>query len=164
MWRYRLRVVPDTAIRRKFAFNVDLQRAIVFVSDQRNGPYVVPSRLEDIAGRKFLLVPDDCGLSDTVRVLFRDAKLASDEYEGRALGYQVLEKWARMGIGVTLLPASHVTDTAFARPFKTNGGSIALIEFEAQWTPGQEVRKSFKTVMSCLSSFQSPNAAEILTA
>lgn len=127
---------------------------LFFVSDQKNASQPPALSLSEIAAHKFLLVPDDCGLSDTVRILFRKANLEMDEYEGRALGYHVLEKWARMGIGVTLLPASHVVDTDYARPVKISDGSFAAIEFEAQWSEAQEARASFNALIACLGSFQ----------
>ena len=89
---------------------------LLFVSDQPNRPASGPVGLQECVGRKILLVQDACGLSDTVRLLFRKADLAPDECEGRALGYHMLEKSARMGIGVTLLPASQVPDWTHARP------------------------------------------------
>lgn len=128
---------------------------LLFVSDQQNGARPAAQDLGGVTGKKVLLVPDDCGLSDTVRILFRDAKLELDEYEGRALGYNVLEKWARMGIGVTLLPMSQVADESFARPLKLSDDSFAMITFEAFWAVGQEGRKCFQTMVSCLTGFQS---------
>ncbi len=39
---------------------------------------VPPSTLSDIAHKKFLLVPDACGLADTVRFLFENQNLEMD--------------------------------------------------------------------------------------
>ncbi|SNZ19190.1 LysR family transcriptional regulator [Cohaesibacter gelatinilyticus] len=120
------------------------------VSDQKNQTPTGSSKLTDIAGQKILLVPDDCGLSDTVRFLFQDQKLTMDEYEGRALAYHVLEKWAHLGIGATVLPASQVTRTDYARPLKTTDDTFASIQFEAHWMARQETRSSFDALMACL--------------
>ena len=98
-----------------------------------------------------LLVRDDCGLSDTMRLLCCKPELVPDEYAGRALGYQLLEKWARMGIGVTLLPGSQISDPTHARPVVLSDGSAALITFDAPWAPRQEARPSFGSMTACLS-------------
>ncbi len=126
---------------------------LLFVSDRRNGASTTAKDLEEIARHKVLLVSDDCGLSDTVRIMFNDAKLILDEYEGRALGYNVLEKWARMGIGITLLPASQVNDLDFARPLRVSDDNIGVIQFDAYWTEAQERRSCFEPMMACLRGF-----------
>jgi len=97
-----------------------------------------------------LLVPDDCGLSDTVRFLFQDQNLELDAYEGRALAYHVLENWAHLGIGVTLLPASQVTKPEFASPLMSVTDTIVSIQFEAHWMARQENRKSHDAILSSL--------------
>jgi len=120
------------------------------VSDHQKQAQTDASTLPDIADQKILLVPDDCGLSETVRFLFQDQNLEMDEYEGRALAYQVLEKWAHMGIGVTLLPASQVTKPEFARPLKSADQTLASIQFQAQWVARQEDGPHFQDIMACL--------------
>lgn len=136
--------------------NTNMQSAQIYseplfvVSDQPNTGAACSSSIADIAERKILLVPDDCGLSDTVRFLFQDQNLELDVYEGRALAYHVLENWAHLGIGVTLLPASQVTKPEFASPLKSITDTIVSIQFEAHWTANQEKRKSFGAIISCL--------------
>ncbi len=136
--------------------NSNLQSAPIYaeplfiVTDQKNTYGTVASTLEDIADQKILLVTDDCGLSDTVRFLFQEQKLALDTYEGRALAYHVLENWAHLGIGVTLLPASLVTKPEFASTLKNASGHIISIEFGALWAAAQKERSDFDKVMSCL--------------
>lgn len=120
------------------------------VTDQPNGATSDSLSLASIAERKILLVPDDCGLSDTVRFLFQDQNLELDAYEGRALAYHVLENWAHLGIGVTLLPASQVTKPEFASPLKSITDTIVSIQFEAHWMASQEHRKSFGAILSSL--------------
>ncbi len=123
---------------------------LFIVSDHPNGATSTPASLVDIAERKILLVPDDCGLSDTVRFLFQDQNLELDAYEGRALAYHVLENWAHLGIGVTLLPASQVTKPEFASPLKSIEDNIVSIQFEAHWTANQEKRMSFGAILASL--------------
>lgn len=136
--------------------NTNLQSAQIYseplfvVSDQPNGATSGSSSLADIAERKILLVPDDCGLSDTVRFLFQDQNLELDAYEGRALAYHVLENWAHLGIGVTLLPASQVTKLEFASPLRSVTDTIVSIQFEAHWMASQKNRKSHDAILSSL--------------
>ncbi len=120
------------------------------VTDQSNAGALESSSLTDVAERKMLLVPDDCGLSDTVRFLFQEQNLELDAYEGRALAYHVLENWAHLGIGVTILPASQVTKPEFASPLRSATDNIVSIQFDAYWMASQEQRKSFGTIISCL--------------
>ncbi len=133
---------------------------LLMVSDQDQPSRSTPLALSDCADRKVLLVPDDCGLSDTVRTLFREAQVPLAEYEGRALGYPILEKWARMGLGITLLPASQITDTSFARPIRAPDGTFSMIDFEAHWTPGQETRRSFAAMLKCLGAETTTKTAQ----
>ncbi len=119
------------------------------ITDQKN-PGAAPSTLQDISGRKILLVPDDCGLSDTVRFLFDDEHEPLDPYEGRALAYHVLENWAHLGIGATVLPASQVSKPEFAAPLVSRQGHIVSLTFEAHWTDRQNVSPVFDAVLICL--------------
>lgn len=123
---------------------------LLLVSDQINTPTAEPVKLPNLADQTLLLVQDNCGLSDAVRILFRDNNVPLEEYEGRALGYHVLEKWARMGIGVTMLPASKVSEVSAAQPISLTNGSPAIIAFNAYWLRGQESRPSYATMAACL--------------
>lgn len=123
---------------------------LLYVTGTQNGPMVEASTLETLADQKILLVGDDCGLSVAVRSLFRDNQIALNEYEGKALGYGVLEKWSKLGIGIALLPASKVADISHARRLNDNFGAPISICFYACWKPSQELRTSFATVLKAL--------------
>lgn len=128
------------------------QEPLLYVSDVPNGAGRGMIGMPDLPGPSYLMVQDDCGLSGAVRALFRDNQLPLTEYEGRALGYHILEKWARLGIGVTLLPASKVTDPDFARPIDDGKGTCVMIGFEAIWAEAQEARSSFGTMRNLLAA------------
>jgi len=136
--------------------NTNLQSVVIYseplfvVTDQESARLAEPATLQSIATQKILLVPDDCGLSDNVRFLFQANGLEMDTYEGRALAYHVLENWAHLGIGVTLLPASQVTKPEFAAPLKSTDNVQISIQFEAQWSQRQEATSRFEAMMSCL--------------
>jgi DNA-binding transcriptional LysR family regulator len=123
---------------------------LLYVSDSPDEPSVGPATVDVLAGKQVLMVGDDCGLSVAVRTLIRDHQVALTEYAGKALGYGVLEKWARLGIGIALLPASKVADLSRARRLNDRSGSPILIAFRACWKPSQEARPSFPIVMKAL--------------
>lgn len=142
---------PRPVTNRDCGSSVIYSEPLLYLSDCKNTDAAAPLMLSEIHGKQMLLVQDDCGLSTTVRNLFRDNQLTLNEYEGRALGYHILEKWARLGIGVTLVPASKVTDVTYARRIDDNSGSSVTLTFEASWNRTQEINPTFQSVISCLS-------------
>jgi LysR family hydrogen peroxide-inducible transcriptional activator len=93
-----------------------------------------PVRLEEIAGDTFLLVPDSCGLTALTRQLFRSRRLTLHQYEGKAVNYQVLEEWARVGVGSAILPRSKLSSPEIGHPIVLGNGHPCLIRFEAVWS------------------------------
>lgn len=65
--------------------------------------------LETIAKETFVLSYDGCGLAIAIRRLFEDAGFKIREYAGHTLSYQVLQEWADIGIGATILPRSKIS-------------------------------------------------------
>lgn len=94
-----------------------------------------PVRLQDITNDEFLLVHDACGLTSMTKHLFRARRLPLREYEGQAVSYQVLEEWARVGIGSAILPQSKLSSPDLGRPIVLGNGHPAVIRFEALWSP-----------------------------
>jgi LysR family transcriptional regulator, hydrogen peroxide-inducible genes activator len=90
---------------------------------------------DDIASDMFVMVPDGCGLSRTVRGLFRSHRRELHEYSGEAMSYQVLEQWAGLGIGAAILPRSKLSANArTALRLKDRSGEEVLLGFEAVWS------------------------------
>jgi len=92
-------------------------------------------RLQDIVGDIFLLVHDACGLTRLTRHLFATRRLPLREYEGQAVSYQVLEEWARVGVGSAILPLSKLSSPDLGRPIVLGNGHRAVIRYEAVWSP-----------------------------
>jgi len=93
-------------------------------------------RLQDIADDTYVMVPDACGLSRATRSLFRSRRRKLREYTGAAMGYQVLEEWAVLGIGSAILPRSKIVgDTHDSFPITDKAGREVTIAFEATWLP-----------------------------
>jgi DNA-binding transcriptional LysR family regulator len=88
----------------------------------------------DIAGETFVMVPDGCGLARATRALFRRHRRTLKEYSGEAMSYQVLEQWARLGVGAAVLPQSKLSAHGRrALPIVDKSGEAAFIAFEAVW-------------------------------
>lgn len=123
---------------------------LLYISNEAIVPGSAPVTLETVSSKEILLVGDDCGLAATIRNLFRDNQVSMTEYEGRALGYNVLEKWAQLGIGVALLPASKIVDVSKARRLNDASGATVSINFHVCWKPSLEQRPIFSSVMKAL--------------
>jgi DNA-binding transcriptional LysR family regulator len=123
---------------------------LLYVGGAQDEPTAEAATLNILAGQQVLMVGDNCGLSDAVRALFRDTQISLSEYEGKALGYGVLEKWAQLGIGIAILPASKVADLSRARRLIDSSGATVSINFCACWKSSQELRRSFSVVLKAL--------------
>ena len=92
------------------------------------------ARVDELAHRTLLLVPDTCGLTTFTRGLLADRGLPLRAYSGEAASYRVLEGWAGMGLGSALLPRSKVTSVeSRARPVVDVDGAAITIAYEAAW-------------------------------
>lgn len=89
--------------------------------------------LADIAADVFLLVHDACGLTRATRQLFASRRLTLNEYEGKAVSYQVLEEWAGVGVGSAVLPESKLSSPGLGHPIVLGNGHRATIPYEAVW-------------------------------
>ncbi|MFZ6745545.1 LysR substrate-binding domain-containing protein [Undibacterium sp. JH2W] len=102
-------------------------------------------RFKDIANQTYVMVPDACGLARATRALFRSHRRKLVEYSGEAMSYQVLEQWAKLGIGSAILPKSKVIaseDSTFEIADKS--GETVLLTFEAIWPPISEATSHLK--------------------
>lgn len=91
--------------------------------------------LRDIARETFVLGPDGCGLASVMRGLFKKAGLRLNEYSGQALSYQVMQDWADIGIGATVLPRSKFSPQFAPRALQllTHTQRPAQVSFDAVW-------------------------------
>lgn len=92
-----------------------------------------PVEPADIAGDTFVVLHDRCGLTVRTRALFRSRRLPFTPYSGRAVGAQVMEEWATLGVGSVILPKSKVTSPSPGRPIALGNGRVATLRFEAAW-------------------------------
>jgi LysR family transcriptional regulator, hydrogen peroxide-inducible genes activator len=92
-------------------------------------------RFVDISRELFVMVPDACGLARATRALFRSHRRPLKSYSGEAMGYQVLEQWAGLGIGAAILPLSKLSSSpAMASRIIDKSASEVRLAFEAAWS------------------------------
>ena len=113
----------------------------------------VTARIDDVARRTLLLVPDTCGLTTFTRDLLADRGLPLRAYSGEAASYRVLEDWAGMGLGSALLPRSKVTRAdSSTRPVVDARGAAVTITYEAAWDSASPIADELDILAGLLAS------------
>jgi len=111
------------------------------------------ARIDDVARRTLLLVPDTCGLTTFTRDLLADRGLPLRAYSGEAASYRVLEDWAGMGLGSVLLPRSKVTRVdSSVRPVVDARGAVVTIAYEAAWDGASPIAGELEALAELLAS------------
>ena len=111
------------------------------------------ARIDDVACRTLLLVPDTCGLTTFTRDLLVDRGLPLRAYSGEAASYRVLEDWAGMGLGSALLPRSKVTRVdSSVRPVVDARGAAITIAYEAAWDGASPIAGELEVLAELLAS------------
>lgn len=111
------------------------------------------ARIDDVARRTLLLVPDTCGLTTFTRDLLADRGLPLRAYSGEAASYRVLEDWAGMGLGSALLPRSKVTRVdSSVRPVVDARGAVVTIAYEAAWDGASPIAGELEALAELLAS------------
>ncbi|GIK64344.1 MAG: LysR family transcriptional regulator [Chloroflexota bacterium] len=116
--------------------------------------------LKDIADETFVMVPDTCGLTRATQAIFRSHRLKLRKYAGEALSYQVLEEWAKLGVGAAILPRSKIsTENQSALYIKERSGQSLMLSYEAVWMysenpspPLQAFAKHLRDIIPTLST------------
>ena len=111
------------------------------------------ARIDDVARRTLLLVPDTCGLTTFTRDLLADRGLPLRAYSGEAASYWVLEDWAGMGLGSALLPRSKGTRAdSSTRPVVDARGAAVTITYEAAWDGASPIADELDILAGLLAS------------
>jgi len=99
-------LVPDTGVSVKGAekYFIDNEPLYFLEKQTTDQPLIT---IDEIEQKNIIMVPDSCGLSVIIRRIFHGRKL--NEYEGRAMSYQVLESWALSGLGAAIVPKSMIS-------------------------------------------------------
>jgi DNA-binding transcriptional LysR family regulator len=90
--------------------------------------------LDTLMDDQLILVPDACGLTRFTHQLFEARDRVPRTYPGEASSYQVLEEWARLGLGTALLPESRVTASKGSHRKLYDDGDEVAIFYEAVWS------------------------------
>jgi LysR family transcriptional regulator, hydrogen peroxide-inducible genes activator len=108
-----------------------LSEPLVFLTKDRANNSQGKVSLKEIARETFVMVPDACGLTRSVRSLFRRNRLKLKEYSGAAMSYRVLQEWSDLGIGAAILPRSKTKPGTGAEVWR--GSERISITYEVRW-------------------------------
>lgn len=126
---------------------------LLFLPCDGDGSQEAGVRFSDIAGKTFILVPDQCGLTRVTRSLFRAAGYELHAYPGHANSYHVLEHWSGLGIGASILPESKVTaENRGACPLWDDSGQEITIGYGAAWRMPEEHESALSLFLTHLVS------------
>ncbi|MBO8196388.1 LysR family transcriptional regulator [Streptomyces oryzae] len=93
-----------------------------------------PLELAEAGEAQFILVPDTCGLTTFTTQLFQAHELPLHTYPGEAASYNVLQDWAKLGLGSAMVPRSKLASSNVPhRPLMDHGREVQ-ISFEAVWS------------------------------
>lgn len=130
-------VVPSVEAMPRYEHRVIDSEPLVLVEPR---PGQGPARLDDLAGRQLILLPDTCGLTTFTRSLIREHELAVTSYPGEAGTYRVLEEWSRLGLGSAMLPKSKLAaPDAPHREVLDSDGDVLEIFYETVWDPNSPI-------------------------
>ena len=89
--------------------------------------------LKNICDEIFILGPEGCGLAGATKKLFNQHDLELKLYRGQAINYSIMEEWAGLGIGSTILPASKVSDNNVSAMNITVNKRPVTLQYEIAW-------------------------------
>lgn len=117
---------------------------------EQNPRVDAPVELAELVEQQLILVPDACGLTTFTRDLFAEQGLALKQYPGEAATYRVLEEWAELGLGISVLPRSKLrTPNAPCRPLY-DGASEVEIFYEMVWNPASPMSEEFRLIAEAM--------------
>jgi DNA-binding transcriptional LysR family regulator len=90
--------------------------------------------LAEVARERLVLTAPICGLAQTTRGWFDEARLPLDAYLGQAMSYTALMEYADLGLGGALVPESKAGERAHELPLLVKDGSPVLIAYDAMWS------------------------------
>jgi DNA-binding transcriptional LysR family regulator len=90
--------------------------------------------LAEVAKERLVLTAPICGLAQTTRRWFDEARLPLDAYLGQAMSYTALLEYADLGLGGALVPESKAGERAHELPLLVKNGAPVLIAYDAMWS------------------------------
>ena len=137
-------IVPSVEPMPRYEHRIIDSEPIVLVEPR---PGKGPVRLDDLAGRQLILLPDTCGLTTFTHSLLEEHELAVTAYPGEAGSYRVLEEWSHLGLGSAMLPKSKlVSPDAPHRAVHDTDGRIVEIFYETVWDPSSPIADELRAL------------------
>lgn len=143
-----LLLVPSVRPSPGFSHRIVGSEPVVVVG--QNPRVDAPVELAELVEQQLILVPDACGLTTFTRDLFAEQGLSLKQYPGEAATYRVLEEWAELGLGISVLPRSKLrTPNAPCRPLY-DGASEVEIFYEMVWNPASPMSGEFRLIAEAM--------------
>lgn len=106
-------------------------------SDGADRPGAGPIDIAALPDAPIIMTGGGCGLNRSLELLFTRNATQFTPYPGAAISYSVIEQWAGIGIGASILPGAKLTTSRpWARHLLARDGAQAMFEFHWIWAPG----------------------------
>ncbi|MEZ5307937.1 MAG: LysR family transcriptional regulator [Pyrinomonadaceae bacterium] len=121
----------ETKIRKSLRLRFYSDELMYFPSSQDKRSNAKTVGVVDIAKESFTIAGEGCGLVASLRQLFDSEGFSFETYPGQAISYSILEEWAQLGIGPTILPSTKTSGIAdSALKLVDSSGKPAIISFD----------------------------------
>ncbi|WP_433172012.1 LysR family transcriptional regulator [Actinoallomurus sp. CA-150999] len=149
-------LIPAVAAMPRFEHRVIDVEPIVVVGPETGCGGAAPVELAEVGEAQFILVPDTCGLTTFTTQLFQAHELPLRTYPGEAASYNVLQDWAKLGLGSAMVPRSKVTSPDVPHRPLTDHGREVQISFEAVWSAGSPLAADLLRLADGLAAARQP--------
>lgn len=106
-------------------------------SDGGDRPGAGPVGIPELPADPLIMTGGGCGLNRSLELLFARNGAQFAAYPGAAISYPVIEQWAGIGIGASILPSARMSASrGWARRLRNRDGSQAVFQFHWVWKPG----------------------------
>ncbi|WP_247748828.1 LysR family transcriptional regulator substrate-binding protein [Streptomyces sp. 4R-3d] len=109
----------------------------------------------------FILVADTCGLTTFTTQLFEAHQMPLRTYAGEAVSFQVLEDWAKPGLGSAMVPRSKLTSPDVPHRPLVNEGREVQISFEAVWSADSPLAADLLRLADSLAATRCTNTVSV---
>lgn len=138
--------IPAVAPMKGFEHRIIDSEPIIAVGT--NCPLQTSIQIKDLENATLIFSAPESGLATFTRELLENHNLKVHQYPGESLTCTTMEKWAILGCGVALLPASQVSsDCSHYRPL-FDGDHEVEIFYEAVWSPASPFTHEISSTIS----------------
>lgn len=112
-----------------------------------NCPLQTSIQIKDLENATLIFSAPQSGLATFTRELLDSHNLKVHQYSGESLTCTTMEKWAVLGYGVALLPASQVSaDCSHYRPLFDEDHEVEIF-YEAVWAPTSPLTHEISSII-----------------